>query len=88
MHPNSEEAQETKQWQDYININKNHPKLTFELLKAERKTQLCINKLLHLNASKHRVNGDKEAMVECQKLAMAALRQSKTYDHILKFILK
>jgi ssRNA-specific RNase YbeY (16S rRNA maturation enzyme) len=72
--------------QDYININKNHPKLSLELLQAERKTQLCIQKLLHLNAWKHRMNGDKKAMLECQKLAMTALRTSKTYEHILLFL--
>ena len=87
MQPDSEEEQRTKKWQDYININKDHPQLSFELLEAERKTQPCIHKVLHLNAWKHRMNGDKEVMLECQKLAMTALRQSKTYDHILKIIL-
>ena len=87
MQPDSEEEQRTKNWQDYININKDHPQLSLELLEVERKTQLCIKEWLHVNAWKHRMNGDKVAMLECQKLAMTALRQIRTYDHILKIIL-
>ena len=86
MQTDSEEEQRTKHWQDYININKDHPQLSFKLLEAERKTQFCTHKVLHLNAWKHRMNEDKEAMLECQKLAMTALRTSKTYEHILLFL--
>ena len=87
MQPDSEKEERTKNWQDYMNINKDHPQLSLELVEAERKTRLCIKEWLHVNAWKHRMNGDKEAMQECHKLAVTALRQSRTYDHILKIIL-
>ena len=73
-------------WEDYMKMSKIHPTLSLEQLVADRKTQLCIKEWLHVNAWKHRMNGDKQAMLESQKMAMIALRQSKTYDHILKLI--
>ena len=80
------EGQTENKWEDYINACKTHPNLSFEMLENERKTQLCIHKLLHLDAWKHRMNGDKEAMLKSKNLAMTALQPSKTYDQIFKML--
>jgi len=69
---------------DYIITNRTHPKLSMEVLQGEKKTQLCIYNILHTDAWKHRLNCDRVAMEKCQKLAAIVMKQSKTYDKLLK----
>ena len=73
-----------KYMRDYIDVNRLHTALSMEVLEMERKTQICIYNILHTDAWKHRLKGNRTAMVLCQKLAASALRQSKTYVNLIK----
>ena len=78
---------ENKEMARLYQYQQESPSIVIRIVRSREKNSALYTKVLHLSAWKHRMNGDKEAMHECHKLAVTALRQSRTYDHILKIIL-